>query len=322
MIEDVSSPYETSPLRDQYQILPREKNGVVQRDSDGNEVPDKIKGGMAVVYRARRENGMEVALKTLRTDSGVTVDEQTFMREANLLAQLEHPNIVPIYDYGYYEIDGERKPTMVMKYVRGERLTVAIGDEGLPPEQAIPIILEVASAIDYANQHGVLVRDIKPDNVLLTAPVKGSEQHAMVADLGVANLVFTPKDGVCGTPQWMTREQAMGLDKKGDSEEFAVALVAFNALTGHSLLVELADAKKQMNNDPSELEPYDVAVEAACMTGLPVMGMRFLKEKGYDAAVYSVFDKALARDADKRYPSSTEFAEALAESVKSSQAHV
>ena len=165
-------------------------------------------GGMATVYLAEDlKHHRKVALKVLRPELAVTIGAGRFAREIEVAARLQHPNILPLLDSG--EATGFF--FYVMPYVEGESLRDRLERSG---EFAIPevvrILMEVADALSHAHAHGVVHRDIKPGNILL------SRRHALVADFGVAKAVteatghqlLTSAGVALGTPMYMAPEQA------------------------------------------------------------------------------------------------------------------
>jgi len=189
-------------------------------------------GGMATVYLARDiKHDREVALKVLRPELAATLGPDRFPREIRILAKLQHPNVLPLHDSGessgilYY----------VMPYVEGESLRQKLDRDGqLPVHDAVRILREVADALAYAHQHGVLHRDIKPDNVML------SGRHALVTDFGVAKAVsdaggekLTTVGVAVGTPTYMSPEQATGevrIDHRSDI--YTLGVLGYELLTG------------------------------------------------------------------------------------------
>ncbi len=133
-------------------------------------------GGMATVYLAKDlKHERQVALKVLRPDLAAVLGVERFLREVRIEANLSHPHILPLYDSG--EADGFLY--YVMPYVDGESLRDKLSREGeLPIAEAVRILREVADALSHAHEQGVVHRDIKPDNVML------SGRHAMVTDFG------------------------------------------------------------------------------------------------------------------------------------------
>ncbi|MGD8699748.1 MAG: serine/threonine-protein kinase, partial [Gemmatimonadales bacterium] len=189
-------------------------------------------GGMAVVYLAHDlKHDRSVALKVLRSDYATTVGSERFLREIDTAARLAHPHILPLYDSG--EADGFLY--YVMPYAEGESLRDRLNREKrLPIEDAIQITREVAEALGYAHERGVVHRDIKPENILLEAG------EAVVADFGIARAIsaaagdtLTASGVIIGTPQYMSPEQATGdssLDSRTDI--YALGCVLHEMLAG------------------------------------------------------------------------------------------
>jgi serine/threonine protein kinase len=166
-------------------------------------------GGMAIVYLAHDlKHDRPVAVKVLRSDYSATLGSERFLREIETAAKLAHPHILPLYDSG--EADGFLY--YVMPYAEGESLRDRLQREKrLPIEDAIQITREVADALGYAHERGVVHRDIKPENILLEAG------EAVVADFGIARAIsaaagdtLTASGVIIGTPQYMSPEQAAG----------------------------------------------------------------------------------------------------------------
>lgn len=189
-------------------------------------------GAMARVYRAHDlKHGRTVAIKVLYPELAVTMGSVRFMREIKLAASLQHPHILPVFDSG--ETAGFLWFTMPC--IEGESLRARLAREKrLTAEQALPIACEAAEALDFAHRHGVLHRDIKPDNILL------SEGHALVADFGVArtvdvsqsDMLITAAGMVVGTPAYMAPEQAMGDPIDGRSDLYSLGIVLYELLAG------------------------------------------------------------------------------------------
>ncbi len=190
-------------------------------------------GGMATVYLAEDlKHHRKVAVKVLRPDLAAALGPERFIREIEIAAALTHPHIVPLYDSG--EADGFLY--YVLPYIEGESLRAKLAREGeLPIADAVRILRDVVDALTDAHAHGVVHRDIKPDNVLLT------KHHAVVTDFGVAKAVseatgrekLTTAGVALGTPAYMAPEQAVAdphIDHRADI--YAVGAVAYELLTG------------------------------------------------------------------------------------------
>ena len=190
-------------------------------------------GGMATVYLAQDlKLHREVALKVLRSDLAAALGPDRFLQEIDIAAKLNHPHILGLYDCG--EADGFLY--YVMPYVEGQSLRDKLAKEGeLPVAEAVRILREVVDALAHAHELGVVHRDIKPDNVML------SGRHALVTDFGVAKAVseatgrqkLTTEGIALGTPSYMAPEQAAAdphIDHRADI--YAVGAVAYELLTG------------------------------------------------------------------------------------------
>ncbi|MGE5072722.1 MAG: protein kinase domain-containing protein, partial [Anaerolineae bacterium] len=201
-------------------------------------------GGMATVYRAfHAALDRYVAIKALHPAFGEDPNFQArFQREARLVAKLEHPHIVPIYDYAEHE----GRPYLVMKYIEGDTLKARLARGPLTTAEITNVVDSVGSALAYAHKQGILHRDVKPSNVLL-----GTDGHIWLADFGLARIAQAAEstlssDMIMGTPQYISPEQAMG-DKKLDGGtdiysfgvmlyELVVGRVPFNADTPFSII--------------------------------------------------------------------------------------
>src|SRR4051812_2650096 len=191
------------------------------------------RGGMATVYLARDlKHDRSVALKVLHTDLAAALGSVRFLLEIRQVARLQHPHILPVHDSG----DSAGRLWFTMPYVEGESLRARLLHGGeLPIREAVRLLRDVVDALAYAHRHGLVHRDIKPDNVLI------SGQHAIVADFGVAKALSIAGDrssqtsaGLSlGTPGYMPPEQAAGdphVDHRADI--YAVGVLAYEMLTG------------------------------------------------------------------------------------------
>src|SRR5450759_5370735 len=200
----------------------------------GRYVIDRLvgEGGMATVYLARDvRHNRKVALKVLKPDLGAVVGPDRFLAEIQVTANLQHPNLLPLFDSG----DAGGLLYYVMPYVEGESLRARLERERqLPVEEAVHIAIAVANALDYAHAHGVIHRDLKPENILM--------QHGqpVIADFGIALAIskaggsrVTQTGLSLGTPQYMSPEQATG-DRviDGRSDIYSLGAMLYEMLAG------------------------------------------------------------------------------------------
>lgn len=188
-------------------------------------------GGMATIYRGRDTKlGRDVAIKILRGEYGTDASFLArFQREAQAAAQLNHPNVVAVFDYGQDPVG----PYIVMELVTGGDLAGALRERGpLPPTVAASIGQQVADAIDAAHQRGIVHRDIKPSNVLLS-----TGGRVKVADFGIAQAFtdaqLTMTGVTMGSVHYFSPEQAKGEPVTAASDVYSTGLVLYEMLTGH-----------------------------------------------------------------------------------------
>lgn len=189
-------------------------------------------GAMGTVYRARDPLiERAVAIKTvsiaqLRQEGPGA--ESRFLREAQSAGRLSHPNIVTIYDVG--ESDG--LAYIAMEHLSGVTLRDIMNRGPLPLDLALDTALQMAEALAFAHEHGVIHRDIKPANVVLT----GKHGRVKLTDFGIAHLInsdHTQAGQMLGSPRYMSPEQAMGREIDGRSDIFSLGAVLYEMLTGH-----------------------------------------------------------------------------------------
>lgn len=254
-------------------------------------------GGMGEVYLAEHPRlPRHEAIKILRRD--VSADDeyrQRFNREADMAARLYHPNIVGIHDRG--EFDGQL--WISMDCVDGTDAGQLLQDRyrnGMPPEDAVRVIGEVADALDYAHQRLLLHRDVKPANILLT-DLDSARPRALLADFGIARRLddasrLTATSMTVGTVAYAAPEQLMGDKVDGRADQYALAATAFQLLTGSTLFHDSNPAvviSKHLTAPPPAIDEHRPE-----LSGLG-----------------PVFTKALAKSPDDRYDTCAEFAAAL-----------
>jgi serine/threonine protein kinase/Flp pilus assembly protein TadD len=193
------------------------------------------RGGMAVVYLARdRKHDRPVAIKVLRPEIVVGQAAQRFLREIQIQARLQHPHILALLDSGATD-EKPPRPFYVMPFVEGETLRQQLAREGpLPVAEAIRLVREAGEALHYAHAEGLIHRDVKPENILL------SRGHALVADFGIARAVgvaagdrLTRAGMSMGTPAYMSPEQAEGeRDVDVRADQYSLACVLYELLAG------------------------------------------------------------------------------------------
>ena len=201
--------------------------------SDRYEITREIgAGGMATVYLARDlKHDRQVAVKVLRPELGAVLGVERFLAEIKVTANLQHPNLLPLFDSG----EASGLLFYVMPYVEGESLRARLDRETqLAVDDAVQIATAVANALDYAHSHGVIHRDLKPENVLIQAG------QPVIADFGIALAVskaggarVTQTGLSLGTPQYMSPEQATGdrtLD--GRTDIYSLGALTYEMLTG------------------------------------------------------------------------------------------
>ncbi len=189
-------------------------------------------GGMATVYRALdQERGAPVAVKVLRRELARAVGAERFAREIDIASAMDHPNVVSLIDAG---TSGEWL-YCVMPLFEGETLRDRIDREGqLPIDDALTIADAVAQGLDYAHEKGIVHRDVKPENILLSGDNVG------LADFGIARAVVQAEQGnkltstgiVIGTPTYMSPEQAAADKVDGRADIYALGCVLYEMLSG------------------------------------------------------------------------------------------
>jgi serine/threonine-protein kinase len=250
-------------------------------------------GGMAEVHRGRDLRlGRDVAIKMLRTDLARDATfQERFRREAQNSAALNHPAIVAVYDTGE-EISstGEKQPFIVMEFVNGRTLKeVLAAEQRLQPRRALEIIADICAALEFSHRHGIIHRDIKPGNVMIT-----QNGQVKVMDFGIARALasgattMTQTSAVIGTAQYLSPEQARGESVDARSDVFAAGCVLFELVVGHPPFVgdsPVSVAYQHVREDPRA--PSDINHEVP-------------------ADIDAIVLKALAKNPLNRYQSAQE----------------
>jgi hypothetical protein len=250
------------------------------------------KGGMATVYKGLQTDvDRFVAIKVLPPHPGQDATYvERFRQEARTIARLQHPHIVPLYDYG-----SERDVLyLVTPFISGGSLSSRIRRGALPLETVDTLVGQIASALDYAHRNGVIHRDIKPDNVLLN-----DDDFPLLSDFGIAKLVesssasLTGTGGLIGTPAYMSPEQAQGLPVDTRSDLYSLGVVTFEMLTG-----------RQPYHDETAMQIVMKHINA------PVPSLREAAPN-VSEALDAVLMQALAKEPDARFQTASAFASAL-----------
>ena len=251
---------------------------------------------MAVVYLAEDlKHQRQVAIKIMKPSIVEALGHERFLREIGIAARLNHPHVVPLFDSGR----AAECLFYVMPYVKGESLRLRLSREGqLPLDEALRLAREVASALAHAHQHGLVHRDVKPENILLADGI------ALVSDFGIAHSIDVSADAqtragtglgtILGTPQYMSPEQACGEAVTASSDVYSLACVVFEMLTGqppfaassgHSAL------RLHLTAEPPSVSALRPAVPSS---------------------LSRVIERGLAKRPADRYGTAVQFAEALA----------
>ena len=237
------------------------------------------RGGMGVVYLAEQPSlGRKVALKILPPELAEDADFRArFIRESKMAAAIDDPNILPIYEAG--EIDGVL--FIAMRYVQGTDLEARLGAGALSSAEVAHLLGQVASALDAAHLRGLVHRDVKPANILVT-PGQGDDrgEHAYLADFGLTKprgeeTNLTRVGSVVGTLDYMAPEQLEGRELDGAADQYALAAIAFRALTHRlpfprdsDVAVISAHLKEAVPNASSILPELPRAIDAVLARGM------------------------------------------------------
>jgi tRNA A-37 threonylcarbamoyl transferase component Bud32 len=258
------------------------------------------RGGMGEIYKARHPTlNRTLAIKVLSTYLKDDSDfNKRFAREADMMTQLRHPNIITIYDYG--EQDG--LPYIVMEYLTGETLSSILKTRGrLTLEESLPLLRDLASALDYAHAQGIVHRDIKASNVIIepvTTLTSDRSHRAILMDFGIARFSgertkITMTGDMLGTAEYVSPEQIHGVtDLDGRADQYSLGVLAYLMITGKKLFERnntWAIIKSHLEEPPPDPRDTVSISEAAAKAMM----------------------KALAKKPEERFASAGEFIEAL-----------
>jgi serine/threonine-protein kinase len=252
------------------------------------------RGAMGVVYLATDPTiGRPVAIKTIRLGEVSNAEErdrlrERLFREARSAGVLSHPGIVTIYDMQAQDDIA----FIAMEYVNGPTLDQLISGQPLPPDRMFAILGQTAVALDYAHQKGIVHRDIKPANIMIT-----EDGSAKITDFGIAkistNEQFTMTGAIVGTPHYMAPEQVQGLAVDGRADQFSLAVITFEMLTG----------EKPFTGEQLTTVVYKIVAEE------PAPAHRL--NSTLNQQITNVLRRALAKKPDARYPNCQKFVDAL-----------
>jgi eukaryotic-like serine/threonine-protein kinase len=262
-------------------------------------------GGMGQVYlaehvRMKRKSAIKIMRPALVHEPEAL---QRFTREAENASKISHPNVASIFDFG--ETD-EGLVYLAMEFIEGESLSALLKREiAMHPVVAADVIAQASDALAAAHELGILHRDIKPDNIMVSQRPDGTFVVKLV-DFGIARTMergsqqVTRTGFAVGTPEYMSPEQLAGDVLDARSDQYSLALVAFIALTGH-------DAFPNSSSKESLI---------ARLTSRPRRLDEVRDDLDWPNSIQSVFDKSLAPDPSDRFPSVAEFGVALANAVE------
>jgi serine/threonine protein kinase/tetratricopeptide (TPR) repeat protein len=266
------------------------------------------RGGMATVYLAHDiRHDRPVALKVLQPEETAALGTDRFHREIKVLARLRHPFVLPLHDSG----EAAGALYFVMPYIEGESLRARFTREStLHPEAIVAIVRQIAEALDYAHGQGVIHRDVKPENILIS-----QHGHAMLADFGIARGALLPSGApptrtaltqsgmAIGTADYMSPEQALGeVEIDGRSDIYSLGCVVYEALTGQ----------------PPFTGANALSIVAQHI-GVPAPNLA-TKRADVSTSLARAVARSLQKNRDERFPTATSFVQALAGSDTSTVA--
>ncbi|MGI8744457.1 MAG: serine/threonine protein kinase, partial [Bryobacteraceae bacterium] len=258
------------------------------------------RGAMGVVYRAQDPAiGRVIAIKTIRLTDLTDADErerlrERLFREAQSAGILSHPNIVTIYDIA----EESGNACIFMELVNGPPLEKLLSSGPPDKESIFNFLRQTANALDYAHRKGIVHRDIKPSNIMIH-----DDGQAKITDFGVAKTLshqMTQAGTMMGTPNYMSPEQVQGLAVDGRADQFSLAVIAYEALTG----------EKPFAGEYLPTLLYKIVRED------PVPPQRL--NPSLDPGVEAVFTKALAKDPRQRFTTCSDFVTGLTDACNRS----
>lgn len=253
-------------------------------------------GGMARVYKGKDTNlDRLIAIKIMHEHLASQPNfQERFQREAKLVASLNHPQIVQVYDFDTLNTGGQITSYMVMPYIAGPTLRDIIDEARrrkvrLPHTRVSAIISDLCAALGYAHQNGMVHRDVKPGNILFN-----EQKQAVLTDFGIARLKeaaqLTTEGATVGTPQYLSPEQASGLPVDARSDLYAVGVILFELLTGEPPFDDSSTIALLLKH-------LNAPVPSVCQ----ILGMQ-------NPALDALIQKALAKNPDERFQTAAEFA--------------
>jgi len=251
-------------------------------------------GNMAEVYKAMQPSvNRAVAIKVMSaTLAGDSEFVKRFQQEAKVVARLEHPNILPVIDYG----EEERALYLVMRYLKGGTLHNLIQGGPMPPQVVLRYLTEIGQALDYAHGLGIIHRDIKPRNVLLDL-----DGNPFVADFGLAKITaagaITHSKQIMGTPSYISPERALGRTVDGRSDLYSLGVILYEMLTGR--VPYEADGTVS-------LVMQHIEAPVPCATAI---------NPELSPAFDDILRRALAKSPAERYPTGGELSQAVAQAL-------